>query len=117
MTYPQLLFSVPFTNVTIESTKMQVKYNIYDYSGQYNVVDNPDSQNKVIITQIQGRLVRDYLAPSKNFYRLNFLSFANLEYTSTDIQRDKYLEIECLNEEHKKYCSSCFGYNNKEWRF
>ena len=104
LTYPQLLFSVPFTNVTIESTKMQVKYNIYDYSGQYNVVDNPDSQNKVIITQIQGRLVRDYLAPSKNFYRLNFLSFANLEYTSTDIQRDKYLEIECLNEEHKKYC-------------
>ena len=104
LTYPQLLFSIPFTNVSVESKKLQVKHNLYDYSGQYNDLNNADEINKVLITQLQGRLVRDYLAPSKNFYRLNFLSFANKEYNSTDIQRENYIDIECLNEEHKAYC-------------
>ena len=104
LTYPQLLFSLPFTNISVESTKLQVKHKLYDFSGQYNDIDDEEKRNKVIINQIQGTLVRDYLAPSKNFYRLNFLSFANLEYTSTDIQREEYLSIECLEEEHKKFC-------------
>ena len=104
LVYPQLLFSIPITNVTVESNKLQVKFNIYDYSGQFNDMNNANELNKVLITEIQGVLIRDYLAPTKNFYRLNFLDFANKEYTSTDIQRNKYLDIECLSEENKKYC-------------
>ena len=104
LTYPQLLFSIPFTNVTVESVKLQVKFNFYDYSGQFNDITNADEQNKVIIKELQGVLVRGYLAPTKNFYRLNLLSFANKEYTSTDIQRDKYADIECLSNENKEYC-------------
>ena len=104
LTYPQLLFSVPFTDVTVESMKLQVKFNFYDYSGQLNDASSSSEQNSVIITQLQGKLVRDYLAPTKNFYRLNLLSFANKEYYSSDIQRDNYIDIECLSEENKKYC-------------
>ena len=104
LTYPQLLFSVPFTNVSVESVKLQVKYKVYDFSGQFTDVTKSDEQNTVVITEQQARLIRDYLAPSKNFYRLNFLNFANKEYLTTDIQRDTYLNIECYSTEHKRYC-------------
>ena len=90
--YPQLLLSIPFTNVTIDPTKMFVKYKMYDYSGQYtNLNKNPD---EVIINEVKMKLVRDYLAPSKNFYRLNFLKFNNSEFISTDLF-DQTLPIEC----------------------
>ena len=102
--YPQLLFSVPFTNVTVDSVKLHVKYNLYDFSGQYTDVSKTEEQNSVLITQQQCKYIRDYLAPSKNFYRLNFLSFGNQEYETTDIQRESYAVIECLNEENKRYC-------------
>ena len=104
LTYPQLIFSIPLTNVTVESSKLQVKFNTYDFSGQYNDFDNSNEQNKVKITKITGKLIRGELAPSKNFYRLNFLSFDNKEYATTDIQQDAFINIECLSEEHKQYC-------------
>ena len=100
-TYPQLLLSIPFTNVTIDPTKMFVKYKIYDYSGQYNNLNK--NADQVIITDIKMKLIRDYLAPSKNFYRLNFLSFKNFEFLSTDLY-EQTLPIECDNDEGQYYC-------------
>ena len=96
-TYPQLIFSVPFTNVNVDSVNLQVKYTIYDFSGQQN-----QGRNGVFTSEQKSRLIRDKLAPKKNFYRLNFLTFANYEYFSSDLASTR--SIECYNFEHKKNC-------------
>ena len=98
LTYPQLLFSIPFTNIGVDTNKFEVTYKLYDYSGQLN-----ENDNNVLITDIKSKFIRDYLAPTKNFYRLNFLSFANNEYKSTDIERS-YINILCPSNQYKKYC-------------
>ena len=99
--YPQLILSIPFTNVTVDPTKMYVRYEVYDYSGQFtDLSKNPD---QVIINEIKMKLIRDYLAPSKNFYRLNFLHFKNAEFTTTDLF-EQTLPINCPNEEGKISC-------------
>ena len=99
--YPQLILSIPFTNVTVDPTKMYVRYEVYDYSGQYTDLNkNPD---QVIKNEIKMKLIRDYLAPSKNFYRLNFLHFKNAEFTTTDIY-EQSLPIICSNEEGQISC-------------
>ena len=100
LVYPQLILSIPFTNITVDPTKMYVRFEIYDYSGQLN--DISDNPNEVLINEIKFKLIRDYLAPSKNFYRLNFLHFKNAEFDTTDLYSQN-LPIECSNE-GKTYC-------------
>ena len=95
--YPQLILSVPFTNVTVDSVNLKVKYNIYDFSGQLN-----EGSNAVIITEQKSTLIRGKLAPKKNFYRLNFLNFGNNEFSSSDL--DGTTAIECHSFENKLYC-------------
>ena len=98
--YPQLILSIPFTNITIDPKKMYVHYEIYDFSGQYtDIKKEPD---KVIKNEINMKLVRDYLAPSKNFYRLNFLKFKNYEFSTTDLSNQE-LKIECSDSD-QEYC-------------
>ena len=98
-TYPQLIFSVPFTHITVNSNLYQIKYDIYDFSDQLSEGD----LQKHSIEQI-APLIRVKLVPKKNFYRLNFLAFDNKEYSSTDIDPSKVRNIECLGTENKKYC-------------
>ena len=99
--YPQLILSIPFTNVTVDPVKMYVRYEVYDYSGQYTDLNkNPD---QVIKNEIKMTLIRDYLAPSKNFYRLNFLHFKNAEFETTDLFKQN-LNIECSNSEGQIFC-------------
>jgi len=101
LTYPQLLFSIPYTSIKVDPTKLFVIYDVYDSSGQYDDFDiNP---NEILVSEKKTKLIRDYLAPSKNFYRLNFLDFNNSEFDTTDLLRQS-LEIECPATEHKKYC-------------
>jgi len=100
LTYPQLLFSIPYTNIKVDPTKLFVHYHIYDSSGQYTSTKNP---NEIIVTEIKSKLIRDTLAPSKNFYRFNFLDFNNSEFDTTDLHRQN-LDIECSDDENKKYC-------------
>ena len=97
-TYPQLIFSVPFFNITVNSNLYQIKYDIYDFSDQLSEGD----LQKHSIEQI-APLIRVKLVPKKNFYRLNFLAFDNKEYSSTDIDPSKVRNIECLGTENKKY--------------
>ena len=101
LTYPQLLFSIPYTKIKVDPTKLFVYYHLYDSSGQYT--DYNKNPNQIIVTEIKSKLIRDYLAPSKNFYRLNFLDFKNLEFSTTDLHSQS-MEIECPLSEHKKYC-------------
>ena len=101
LVYPQLMLSVPFTYVTVDPKKMYVRYEVYDFSGQYtDISENPD---EVVINEIKMVLIRDYLAPSKNFYRLNFLKFKNAEFITSDLF-SQTLPIECSNEEGQTYC-------------
>ena len=100
LVYPQLLVSIPFTNITVDPNKMFVRYEIYDYSGQYtDVSKNP---NEVLINEVKMKLIRDYLAPSKNFYRLNFLHFKNAEFINSDLY-SQTLPIDC-SDEGQVYC-------------
>ena len=100
LVYPQLMLSIPFTNITVDPTKMFVKFQMYDYSNQYtDVSKNPD---QVLISEVKMKLIRDYLAPSKNFFRLNFLHFKNFEYINTDLFAQT-LAIEC-SDEGQVYC-------------
>ncbi len=85
VTYPQLLFSIPFDDVIVDSEKVLTHYTVYDYSGQFT----EDDSNQVFNTSIESIWVRDYLAPSKNFYRLNFLKFENKEYSNYDLSEKK----------------------------
>jgi hypothetical protein len=104
LVYPQLMISIPFTNITVDPTKMYVRFEVYDYSGQYtDISKNPD---QVLINEIKMKLIRDYLAPSKNFYRLNFLHFKNFEYINTDLFAQT-LKIEC-SDEGQVYCFEDF---------
>ena len=104
LVYPQLMLSIPFTNITVDPTKMYVRFEVYDYSGQYtDISKNPD---QVLINEVKMKLIRDYLAPSKNFYRLNFLHFKNFEYINTDLFAQT-LEIEC-SDEGQVYCFEDF---------
>ena len=100
LVYPQLILSIPFTNVTVDPTKMYVKYLLYDFSGQYTVKD--ENYDQVIKNEVKSKLIRDYLAPSKNFYRLNFLHFKNFEYATSDLG-DQSLPINCTGE-GQVYC-------------
>ena len=100
LVYPQLLFSIPFSNISVNSIKSEIKHKLYDFSGQYN-----QDNNNVVITEITSNLIKDHLAPKRNFYRLNFLKFDNKEYMSTDLLFQGYIDIECLKaEESKSYC-------------
>ena len=99
--YPQLMLSIPFTNITVESVKLQVKYKMYDFSGQYNDITN--EPNKMVEVDLQSKLIRDTLAPSKNFYRLNFLEPNNTEFLSTDL-RNQNAPIECPITNNLQYC-------------
>ena len=101
LTYPQLMFSIPYTNIKVDPTKLFVHYHIYDSSGQYT--DYNKNPNQIIVTEIKSKLIRDYLAPSKNFYRLNFLDFKNKEFSTTDLHSQS-MDIECPSSEHKRYC-------------
>ena len=96
--YPQLMFSIPFTNISVESVKLQVKYKMFDFSGQYN-----DLNNEMLEVDLQSKLIRDTLAPSKNFYRLNFLEPNNSEFSITDLGKQD-APIECSNTNHQSYC-------------
>ncbi len=84
-TYPQLFFSIPFDDVIVDSKKMITTYTVYDYSTQY--ID--EDTNEVRKVSVESTWVRDYLAPSKNFFRLNFLDFGNTQYQDTDLTKKK----------------------------
>ena len=99
LTYPQLIFSVPFTAVDVDSENLLVKYKIYDFSGQLN-----SGGNKINTPTISAKLIKAKLAPKKNFYRLNLLSFGNNQFKSSDLTQTGITDIECYSSEKKKYC-------------
>ena len=97
--YPQLIFSVPFTNVDVDSKNLKIKYKMYDFSGQLNT-----EQTEVVKKDVTGNLIRSKLFPKKNFYRLNFLSFGNNQFKSSDLLQTGTTPIECSSSEKKFYC-------------
>ena len=103
-TYPQLIFSIPFTDVEVDSEKLEINYKIYDFSDQLNEVTN----NQPLITTIKSKLIRDRLAPSKNFYRLNFINTLSIKYLTPDLILPKTpnqsYKFECLTQEKKNHC-------------
>ena len=96
--YPQLIFSIPFTEVEVDSDKLEIIYKIYDFSDQLNEFSNSNS----IITTIRSKLIRDHLAPSKNFYRLNFLNYQSQRFITTDL--GSAANFLCKPQEKKRYC-------------